>query len=34
VIAWNLKPGFEDSTFAFAPPKGAKKVDIVERKAK
>ena len=34
VITWNLTPGFEDSIFVFTPPKGAKKIDIVERKAK
>ena len=34
VISWNLQPGFDDSIFSFTPPKGAKKIDIVERKAK
>lgn len=34
VISWNLKPAFEDSIFTFTPPQGAKKIEIVERKAK
>jgi hypothetical protein len=34
VISWNLKPAFDDSAFRFTPPQGAKKVEIVERKAK
>ena len=34
VISWNLQPGFDDSIFSFTPPKGAKKIAIVERKAK
>jgi hypothetical protein len=33
-ISWNLKPEFEDSIFKFAPPQGAKRIEIVERKAK
>jgi hypothetical protein len=31
---WNLKPGFKDSVFRFAPPKGATKVEIVPLKTK
>ena len=34
LISWNLKPAFEDSVFKFTPPQGAKKTEIVERKAK
>lgn len=34
LITWNLKPTFTDSVFKFTPPQGAKKVEIVERKAK
>ena len=34
LITWNLKPAFEDTVFKFAPPQGAKKTEIVERKAK
>jgi hypothetical protein len=34
LITWNLKPAFEDSVFRFTPPQGAKKIDIVERKAR
>jgi hypothetical protein len=34
VISWNLQPAFEDSIFKFTPPQGAKKIEIVERKAK
>jgi len=34
LISWNLQPAFEDSIFRFTPPQGAKKVEIVERKAK
>ena len=33
-ITWNLKPVFEDSVFKFSPPEGAKKIEIVQRKAK
>jgi hypothetical protein len=32
VIDWNLKPAFKDSTFKFALPPGAKKIEIVPRK--
>ena len=32
VIDWNLKPSFKDSVFKFAPPPGAKKIEIVPRK--
>jgi len=34
MITWNLKPTFQDSVFRFTPPQGAKKVEIVQRKAK
>ncbi len=34
LISWNLKPAFEDSAFKFTPPQGAKKIEIVQRKAK
>ena len=34
LIDWNLKPTFKDSTFTFAPPKGATRIEIVPRKAK
>jgi hypothetical protein len=34
LISWNLKPTFKDSIFAFAPPKGASKVEIVPVKMK
>ena len=34
LISWNLKPTFDDSTFKFTPPNGAKKIEIVQRKAK
>jgi len=34
LIDWNLKPTFKDSTFAFTPPKGATKVEIVPVKTK
>ena len=34
LISWNLKPAFEDSAFRFTPPQGAKKIEIVQRKAK
>jgi hypothetical protein len=33
VIDWNLKPTFKNSVFEFVPPKGAKKVEIVQRKS-
>ena len=29
LIDWNLKPGFADSTFAFVPPKGSTRIEIV-----
>jgi len=32
VIDWKLKPKFKDSVFKFAPPPGAKKIEIVPRK--
>ena len=32
LIEWNLKPTFKDSSFTFSPPKGARKVDIVQAK--
>ncbi|AMO24394.1 DUF2092 domain-containing protein [Ramlibacter solisilvae] len=31
---WNLKPAFEDPIFKFTPPNGAKKIEMVQRKAK
>ena len=34
LIEWNLKPTFADSVFKFTPPKGAKAIEIVPRKAK
>lgn len=34
LIAWNLKPTFKDSIFAFTPPKGATKVEMVPVKTK
>ena len=34
LITWNLKPTFKDSNFAFTPPKGATKVEIVPLKTK
>jgi len=34
LIDWNLKPTFKDSTFAFMPPKGAKRAEIVPVKTK
>ncbi len=34
LIDWNLKPTFKDSIFAFTPPKGATKVEIVPLKTK
>jgi hypothetical protein len=34
LIAWNLKPDFKDAVFKFTPPKGAKSVEVVERKTK
>jgi hypothetical protein len=34
LIDWNLKPTFKDSTFAFTPPKGASKVEIVPVKTR
>ena len=33
LIDWNLKPAFKDSIFRFAPPKGAKKIDLLPVKA-
>jgi hypothetical protein len=33
LIDWNLKPNFSGAAFKFAPPKAAKKIDIVPRKA-
>jgi hypothetical protein len=32
LISWNLKPTFKDSVFAFTPPAGARKVEIVPLK--
>jgi hypothetical protein len=34
LISWNLKPTFKDSIFAFTPPKGASRVEIVPVKTK
>ncbi len=34
LIEWNLKPAFSETTFGFTPPKGARAVEIVARKAK
>jgi hypothetical protein len=34
LIDWNLKPTFKDAVFKFTPPKGATKIEIVERKSK
>jgi hypothetical protein len=34
LIEWNLKPTFKDSIFAFTPPKGATRVDIVPLKTR
>ena len=34
IFDWNLKPGFKDTVFRFAPPKGATKVEFVPLKAK
>jgi hypothetical protein len=34
LIEWNLKPAFKDSVFAFKPPEGATKIEMVARKAK
>jgi hypothetical protein len=34
LLTWNLKPTFKDSNFAFTPPKGATKVEIVPLKTK
>lgn len=34
LIEWNLKPTFADSVFKFTPPKGAKAIEIVPRKAR
>jgi hypothetical protein len=34
LISWNLKPTFKDSIFAFTPPKGATRVEIVPVKTK
>jgi hypothetical protein len=33
-IDWELRPSFKDSVFAFVPPKGATKVEIVPLKKK
>jgi hypothetical protein len=33
IIDWNLKPSFKNSVFEFVPPKGAKKIEIVQRKS-
>ena len=33
MIDWNLKPTFKSSVFEFVPPKGAKKIEIVQRKS-
>ncbi len=32
LIDWNLKPAFKDAIFSFAPPKGARKIEIVPLK--
>jgi hypothetical protein len=34
LLQWDLKPGFPDSVFAFAPPKGSTKIEILPVKAK
>jgi hypothetical protein len=34
LLDWNLKPTFTDSVFKFTPPKGATKIEIIERKTK
>jgi len=34
LIDWNLKPPFNDATFRFTPPAGAKAIEILPRKAK
>ena len=34
VLQWNLKPPFTDTVFKFAPPAGAKAIELVPRKAK
>lgn len=34
LIAWNLRPAFKDSVFAFTPPKGSTAVEIVAVKTK
>ena len=34
LIEWTLKPNFADSAFTFTPPKGAKAIDMLPRKAK
>jgi len=34
VLEWNLKPSFTDAVFKFAPPPGAKAIELVPRKAK
>ena len=34
LLHWDLKPTFPDSVFAFAPPKGSTKIEIVPVKAK
>jgi hypothetical protein len=33
LLDWNLRPAFKESTFRFVPPKGARLVEIVPRKA-
>jgi hypothetical protein len=34
LIEWNLKPTFAESVFKFTPPKGAKAIEIIPRKAR
>jgi hypothetical protein len=34
LITWNLKPTFKNSVFKFAPPNGAKKIEVVQVKNK
>ena len=34
LITWNLKPNLPDATFKFTPVAGAKKIEMIERKAK
>lgn len=34
LIDWNLKPGFNNATFKFTPPKGATAVELLARKTK